>query len=80
MAGFERDKRAEKYHLPFGKKKVYEGEGEYTTPYTVMRNSLGGVDIYTDATILCLTEEETLFLYRNLKKAIGKPKKKDQKK
>jgi hypothetical protein len=29
---FERDKRAEKHHLSFGKEKVYEGEGEYTTP------------------------------------------------
>jgi hypothetical protein len=37
---YTRDKRTEKYHLPMGKKTVFEGEGEYIPPYTV-KNSGG---------------------------------------
>jgi hypothetical protein len=75
---FERDKRAEKYHLPMGKKKPFEGEGEYTPPYTVKISSGGYFFIHTEDNILCLYAEEALLLYKNLNKAIKQLKKQDE--
>jgi hypothetical protein len=75
---FERDKRAEKYHLPFGKKRAYEGEGESIPSYTVERSGGGYFHIHTDATILLLTREEALFLWSNLNKEIKQLKKEEE--
>ena len=52
---FTRDKRADEYHLPIGKKTVYEGEGEYTPLYTIENLGGGYINIHTDNTILVLT-------------------------